>query len=128
MICVAAFCIWGQQAVFWTLPSAYLRGASAAAGIALVNTGAAVGGFVAPPTIGFIRQATGSFSLAVAAIAFTSLVVAFIVGIMKIPRQRPEDGLTPPTPAEGAWRFRARARPRPFLAQNGHAALFGAFD
>jgi nitrate/nitrite transporter NarK len=95
LLCVAAFFIWGQQAVFWTLPSTYLGGVSAAAGIALVNTGAALGGFVGPPAIGFIRQATGSYQLALLAISATSLVVAIIVGAMKIERLEPKTALGP---------------------------------
>jgi ACS family tartrate transporter-like MFS transporter len=86
LICLAAFCIWGQQAVFWTLPSTYLTGASAAAGLALVNTGAAVGGFISPPAIGFLKQAGGSYSTAMAGLGVTSLVVAAIVALMRIDR------------------------------------------
>ncbi len=90
LICAAAFCIWGQQAVFWTLPSTYLTGASAAAGIALVNTGSALGGFISPPAIGFIRQAGGSYALGLACLGVTSLVVAVIVGLMRIDRTQPQ--------------------------------------
>jgi nitrate/nitrite transporter NarK len=86
LICIAAFCIWGQQAVFWTLPSTYLTGASAAAGLALVNTGAAVGGFISPPAIGFLKQAGGSYSTAMAGLGVTSLVVAAVVAMMRIDR------------------------------------------
>jgi ACS family tartrate transporter-like MFS transporter len=94
LICAAAFCIWGQQAVFWTLPSTYLTGASAAAGIALVNTGAALGGFVGPPAIGFIRQAGGGYAVGLAGLGVTSLVVAVIVAMMRIERS-PVTSATP---------------------------------
>jgi len=36
------------QPLFWTLPTAYLGGAAAASGLALVNTLGALAGFVAP--------------------------------------------------------------------------------
>ncbi len=90
LISVAAFCIWGQQAVFWTLPSSYLTGASAAAGIALVNMGAAVGGFVSPAAIGFLRQAGGSYAMGLACLGVTSLMVAVIVSMMRIDEVRPD--------------------------------------
>lgn len=92
LICAAAFCIWAQQPVFWTLPSSYLGGQSAASGLALVNMGAGVGGFLGPPTIGLIKDATDSYALGLLAIAVTSLVVAFIAGSMRIAR-------TPTVPA-----------------------------
>lgn len=89
LLCVAAFCIWAQQAVFWTLPSAYLTGASAAAGIALVNTGAAVGGFVSPTAMGFLRQGGGSYGVGLAALGLTALMSAGIVAAMRIQRVAP---------------------------------------
>jgi ACS family tartrate transporter-like MFS transporter len=46
--------------VFFALPSEFLTGFSAAAGIALVTSIANLGGFAGPYTVGFIRQSTGS--------------------------------------------------------------------
>jgi len=45
---VAAAGFIGAQPVFWTMPTAELSGADAAAGIALINSLGAVGGFIAP--------------------------------------------------------------------------------
>jgi MFS transporter, ACS family, tartrate transporter len=45
---------------FWCLPTRFLSGASAAAGIAMVNTIGSSGGFFGPSIIGFLRHATGS--------------------------------------------------------------------
>jgi D-galactonate transporter len=90
LLCASAFCIWGQQAVFWALPSTYLGGRSAAGGLALVNMGAAIGGFVGPPTVGFIKEASGSYTPAIAALSLTSLAVAFIIAVMRIERTSPQ--------------------------------------
>ena len=46
--------------VFFALPSEFLTGFSAAAGIALVTSVANLGGFAGPYAVGFIRQSTGS--------------------------------------------------------------------
>jgi ACS family tartrate transporter-like MFS transporter len=46
--------------VFFALPSEFLTGFSAAAGIALITSVANLGGFAGPYTVGFIRQHTGS--------------------------------------------------------------------
>ena len=50
--------------VFWTLPTAFLTGASAAAGIALVNSIGNLAGFLSPFMVGLIKDATGNTTLA----------------------------------------------------------------
>jgi ACS family tartrate transporter-like MFS transporter len=47
---------------FWALPSRFLSGSALAAGIALINTMAALGGFVGPTMVGYVRQVTGGFT------------------------------------------------------------------
>ncbi len=59
---------------FWALATSTMRGASAAAGIALVNSVGNIGGFVGPYLLGAINDATHSFALGFAAIA-TMLVL-----------------------------------------------------
>lgn len=49
--------------IFWTLPTAILSGPGAAAGIAIINSMGAVGGFFGPSIMGWVKTATGSFSL-----------------------------------------------------------------
>jgi MFS transporter, ACS family, tartrate transporter len=49
----------GTRGPFWALPTRFLTGGAAAAGIALINTCASVGGFVGPYAIGFLRDRTG---------------------------------------------------------------------
>lgn len=58
-LCVAAFGVFAGQPIFWTLPSQVLTGAGAAAGLALVNTLGATGGFLGPFGVGYISEATG---------------------------------------------------------------------
>jgi ACS family tartrate transporter-like MFS transporter len=48
--------------VFWTLAPTFLTGASAAVGIAYINSFAALGAFLAPWTMGLVKDATGSFT------------------------------------------------------------------
>jgi ACS family tartrate transporter-like MFS transporter len=47
---------------FWALPARFLTGSSLAAGIALINTAASLGGFVGPYAVGLLREATGGFT------------------------------------------------------------------
>jgi ACS family tartrate transporter-like MFS transporter len=54
---------------FWALATTTMRGTSAAAGIALVNSVGNTGGFVGPYLLGAINDATHSFAFGFAAIA-----------------------------------------------------------
>jgi MFS transporter, ACS family, tartrate transporter len=47
---------------FWSLPTAFLSGAAAAGGIALINSVANLGGFLGPVVIGQVKDRTGSFT------------------------------------------------------------------
>lgn len=58
-IVISTACSWGSYAVFWSIPSLYLSGTAAAGGIALINSIGLLGGFVSPPLLGFLREATG---------------------------------------------------------------------
>ncbi|MGA3128316.1 MAG: MFS transporter [Candidatus Korobacteraceae bacterium] len=85
-ICIASFAIWGMQPIFWTLPPAYLGGASGAAGIALINSFGGIGGFAGPSVVGWIKDLTGRFSLAVLAMALSFLVTACMIAALKVQR------------------------------------------
>jgi D-galactonate transporter len=58
---VAAVGDYGTRGPFWALPGKFLTGDSAAAGIALINSFAALGGFVGPYMVGYLKDKTGSF-------------------------------------------------------------------
>ena len=55
-----AMAVYGIMGPFWALPSEFLTGFSAAAGLALINSAGNLAGLVGPWTIGFIAQRTGS--------------------------------------------------------------------
>jgi len=59
--CVLASCIESAWSPIWSLPSEFLTGFSAAAGIALINSIGSLGGFVGPYGFGAINKRTGSF-------------------------------------------------------------------
>ncbi|PKA39145.1 MFS transporter [Rhizobium sullae] len=82
-LCIAAAGIFAGQPVFWSLPSRFLRGAGAAAGLAAINSVGNLGGFVAQNVVPWIKDSTGStiapmFFLA-ACLAAAALLV-FVVG------------------------------------------------
>jgi ACS family tartrate transporter-like MFS transporter len=67
--CVAAFGIYGALAVFWTLPTAILRGMAAAGGLALLNSFSNLGGFFGPTLMGWLKQSTGSYTMGMLVLA-----------------------------------------------------------
>jgi MFS transporter, ACS family, tartrate transporter len=50
------------RAILWTIPTRFLSGIGAAAGLAFINTFGVFGGFVGPSIMGFLKDATGSFN------------------------------------------------------------------
>jgi MFS transporter, ACS family, tartrate transporter len=69
--------------IFWTLPASFLRGAGAAGAIALINSIGNIGGFVGPFVIGWIKEATGSFTWGLIVVAGGVLltgILALLIG------------------------------------------------
>jgi ACS family tartrate transporter-like MFS transporter len=60
--CLASAGIYAALAVFWTLPTAILRGMAAAGGLALLNSFANLGGFFGPGLMGWARERSGTYS------------------------------------------------------------------
>jgi ACS family tartrate transporter-like MFS transporter len=58
---VAAAGDYGSRGPFWALPGRFLTGEGAAAGIALINSFAAIGGFIGPYAVGYLKDSTGTF-------------------------------------------------------------------
>ena len=75
---------------FWAMATSRMRGLSAAAGIAVINSLANLGGYYGPDIIGFFRKVNGGFRgglLAIAATVALSGAMALIVG--RRPRATP---------------------------------------
>jgi MFS transporter, ACS family, tartrate transporter len=77
---VATIGLYGSRPTFWPLPSMFLSGAAAAAGIALINSIGNLGGYVGPMIVGWIKDRTQSFEMGLyflAASAFASAAIAY---------------------------------------------------
>jgi ACS family tartrate transporter-like MFS transporter len=97
----------GFLAPFWCLPTMFLRGSAAAAGIAFVNSIGNVGGFVGPYVIGRLKDATGSTTvsfLALGGIALVAVGLLLVVGRQGVFTPRGQRTATGPTlePARAA--------------------------
>lgn len=81
---VATFGIMTTTPLFWSLPTAFLGGAAAAAGIAMINSLGSMAGFVSPYVMGWIKELTHSHDLGIYLIAASLLVGAGLV--LSMPR------------------------------------------
>jgi ACS family tartrate transporter-like MFS transporter len=64
--------------VFWCLPSSFLRGVGAAAGIALINSLGNLGGFFGPNLFGSVKNVTGTYALAFYTLSTLALVASIV--------------------------------------------------
>jgi MFS family permease len=79
VITVTACAIFGALPIFWTVPSRFLTGAAAAAGIALINTFGNVAGFAAGYVTGWLKDASGSYHLPMFVVGGLMLVSAILM-------------------------------------------------
>jgi len=80
---IGACGVFGGLPVFWTLPTAALSGTAAAAGIAVINSIGNLAGFFGPYAMGWIKDATGSFSgglLLIAGLAIVAMAIVLALG------------------------------------------------
>jgi len=78
-LCVAGFGIFACLPVFWTLPTAFLSGAAAAAGIAVINSIGNLAGFAGPFAMGWIKDQTGSYAGGLLLLAGLGIIAMVIV-------------------------------------------------
>ena len=65
--------------MFWALPTSFLGGTAAAAGIALINSTGNLAGFVSPTLIGWLKTQTGSLTSGLFLVAGTMTLAAILV-------------------------------------------------
>jgi len=79
-LCLAAMGFVAVSPIFWTLPTEYMTGYAAAAGIGLINSLGNLGGFVAPIQRDYVKSALGGnaglYSLAIGALLAAGLLAA----------------------------------------------------
>jgi sugar phosphate permease len=95
LLCVTGLFIYAGNPLFWSLAASFMTGAAGAMAIALINTVAQVGGLVGPWSIGLVRDATGSFTAALLAIAgflVAASLIAFLMRVRPVTRALPLAG------------------------------------
>jgi ACS family tartrate transporter-like MFS transporter len=75
---------------FWSLPTAFLSGAAAAGGIALINSVGNLGGFAAPYAMGWLKERTGGFTAGMVLMALT-MAAGSVLALCVRPEQAARD-------------------------------------
>jgi MFS transporter, ACS family, tartrate transporter len=88
LFCVAQIGNSAASPMFWPLPASFLSGASAAAGIAAINSLGNLSGFAAPYAIGYLKDLTGNFSVGLLLLSACSLLGAIIALLLRIDVRR----------------------------------------
>jgi len=81
-LCLVAFALFSCTAIFWTLPGRFFSGASAAAGIALINSIGNLGGYLGPFGIGALKEHTGQLSSGLYFLAVMMLFGLVLTGVV----------------------------------------------
>ena len=79
LLCLSQIGVSAMPPLFWPIPSAFLTGTSAAAGIAAINSIGNLSGFAGPYLMGYLRDLTGNFTaglLVLGGFAFVGGLVA----------------------------------------------------
>ncbi len=82
VLSIAGFGIFGCLPVFWTYPTAFLSGAAAAGGIAMINSIGNLAGFAGPYAMGRLKDFTGTYTVGLLCLSAAGLVATVIVLIL----------------------------------------------
>ncbi|HWY64108.1 MAG TPA: MFS transporter, partial [Rhizomicrobium sp.] len=88
LLCFAQIGVSAVPPMFWPLPASFLTGASAAAGIAAINSLGNLSGFAGPYAMGYLKDLTGSFTAGLLFLAGCALVGAIVVVLLRIDARR----------------------------------------
>ena len=88
LLCFAQIGVSAVPAMFWPLPASFLTGASAAAGIAAINSLGNLSGFAGPYAMGYLKDATGNFTTGLLLLAGCAVVGAAVVMVLRIDVRR----------------------------------------
>jgi MFS transporter, ACS family, tartrate transporter len=88
LLCFAQIGVSSVPPMFWPLPASFLTGASAAAGIAAINSLGNLSGFAGPFAMGYLKDLTGNFTAGLLLLAGCAVVGAAVVMSLRIDVRR----------------------------------------
>jgi MFS transporter, ACS family, tartrate transporter len=94
ILCLAVIGIYAVKGPVWAVSTEFLSTSTAAAGLAQINALSNLAGFATIYLVGFIKDATGRFSLALlplVALAAAAALTMLLIGRAEMPRAIPDD-------------------------------------
>jgi D-galactonate transporter len=88
LLCFAQIGVSAVPPMFWPLPASFLTGASAAAGIAAINSLGNLSGFAGPFAMGYLKDLTGNFTVGLLLLAGCAVLGAVVVMSLRIDVRR----------------------------------------
>ena len=84
LLCLSQIGVSATPPLLWPIPSAFLTGTSAAAGIAAINAIGNLSGFAGPYMMGYLRDATGDFTAGLLVLGGVTLVGGIVAMTLKV--------------------------------------------
>jgi ACS family tartrate transporter-like MFS transporter len=84
LLCLSQIGVSATPPLLWPIPSAFLTGSSAAAGIAAINAIGNLSGFAGPYLMGYLRDTTGNFTAGLLVLGGCALVGGIVAMTLKV--------------------------------------------
>ncbi|MBD0270467.1 MAG: MFS transporter, partial [Acetobacteraceae bacterium] len=99
LLCLSQIGVSATPPLLWPIPSAFLTGTSAAAGIAAINSIGNLSGFAGPYVMGYLKDATGDFTAGLLVLGGCALVGGLVALTLRVDKRLEEAGQGEPVPA-----------------------------
>jgi MFS family permease len=99
LLCLSQIGVSATPPLLWPIPSAFLTGTSAAAGIAAINALGNLSGFAGPYMMGYLKDATGNFTAGLLVLGGCALLGGIVALTLKVSRDMEIAGVEPGKPA-----------------------------
>jgi cyanate permease len=87
LLCLGQIGVSAMPPLFWPIPSAFLTGSSAAAGIAAINSIGNLSGFAGPYVMGYLKDTTGDFTAGLLLLGACALVGGLVALTLRVNKQ-----------------------------------------
>lgn len=84
LLCLSQIGVSATPPLLWPIPSAFLTGTSAAAGIAAINALGNLSGFAGPYMMGYLRDATGDFTAGLLLLGTCALIGGLVAMTLRV--------------------------------------------
>jgi MFS transporter, ACS family, tartrate transporter len=84
LLCLGQIGVSAMPPLFWPIPSVFLTGSSAAAGIAAINSIGNLSGFAGPYVMGYLRDMTGNFTAGLLVLGGCALAGGIVAMMLRV--------------------------------------------